>query len=168
MRRTPSPFYKTRQMLHGRTGGGKRFMPGKCFAMGGFFRPLRSGRVGGKKTDLPGDAALSRLAVGIRGSAALTRGAVAALFIEAFQEVFEFGSLFGTEHLTDLVAPLLANVHQLRINLLPDGVEAMLRIGQNVPDLFLLIRREIELGGEPGHGSRRIGPRLQSPFCARP
>jgi hypothetical protein len=37
----------------------------------------------------------------------------------------------------------------------------VLHIRQYVPDLFLLIGREVELGGQVGDRSRRIGPRLQ-------
>jgi hypothetical protein len=56
---------------------------------------------------------------------------------------------------------LLANLLEFRIHLVVDDVVAMLHIRQYVPDLFLLIGREVELSGQVGDRSRRIWPRLQ-------
>jgi hypothetical protein len=99
---------------------------------------------------------------GVRaGDGAGVNGAAAAVFVNALEEILEFRPLLGSEGLANLVAALLANLLELRIHLVVDDVVAMLHIRQYVPDLFLLVGREVELGGQVGDRSRRIWPRLQ-------
>jgi hypothetical protein len=85
----------------------------------------------------------------------------AALFGEALEEILEFRPLFRSEDLANLVAALLANLREFRIHLVVDDVVTVLHIGQYLPDLFLLVGREVELGGQMSDRSRRIWPRLQ-------
>jgi hypothetical protein len=95
------------------------------------------------------------------GSGAGVDGVAAALFVNAPEEILEFGTLFGSEDLADLVVALLANLRKFRIHLVVDDVVAVLHIRQYLPDLFLLVGREVELGGQVADRSRRIRPRLQ-------
>jgi hypothetical protein len=88
-------------------------------------------------------------------------GVAAAVFVNAPEEILEFGPLFGSEDLADLVVALLANLRKFRIHLVVDDVVAVLHIRQYLPDLFLLVGREVELGGQVGDRSRRIWPWLQ-------
>lgn len=88
-------------------------------------------------------------------------GVAAAVFINASEEILEFGPLLGSKDLADLVVALLANLLELRIHLVVDDVVAVLHIRQYLPDLFLLVGREVELGGQVGDRSRRIWPWLQ-------
>jgi hypothetical protein len=88
-------------------------------------------------------------------------GVAAAVFVNAPEEILEFGPLLGCEDLADLVVALLANLRKFRIHLVVDDVVAVLHIRQYLPDLFLLVGREVELGGQVGDRSRRIWPWLQ-------
>ena len=88
-------------------------------------------------------------------------GVAAAVFINASEEILEFGPLLGSKDLADLVVALIANLLELRIHLVVDDVVAVLHISQYLPDLFLLVGREVELGGQVGDRSRRIWPWLQ-------
>src|SRR5579864_5144598 len=57
-----------------------------------------------------------RLAVGIRISVGIgAGGAPAAFFVEASEIILKLGALLGSEHLANLVAPLVANLRALRI-----------------------------------------------------
>jgi hypothetical protein len=105
-------------------------------------------------------AKLLPVGVGCGGGAGVD-SAAAAVFINAPEEILEFGSLLGSKDLADLVVALFANLLELRIHLVVDDVVAMLHIRQYLPDLFLLGGREVELGGQVGDPSRRIWPWLQ-------
>src|SRR5579862_3359834 len=100
------------------------------------------------------------LTVGVGGGGRVA-GAAAAILVDALEEIFELGPLLGSQELTNLVMALLANLLELRIHLVVNLVVAVLHIPQYVPDLFLLIGRELEFGGQPSDRSRRIWPRLQ-------
>jgi len=104
------------------------------------------------------------LTVGVGGGGRVA-GAAAAILVDALEEIFELGPLLGSQDLTNLVVALLANLLELRIHLVVNGVVAVLHIRQYVPDLFLLIGRELEFGGQPSDRSWRIWPRLQE--CGR-
>src|SRR5260370_16057382 len=93
------------------------------------------------------------LAVGV-GSAA------AAFLGHAREEILELGALLGSENLADLVVALLTNLLKLWIHLLVHGVETVLHIRQDLPDLLLLIGSEIEFRGQAGNRARRVWPRL--------
>ena len=102
------------------------------------------------------------LVVGVGGgSGAWVDGVAAAVFVSAPEEILEFGPLFGSEDLADLVVALLANLREFRIHLVVNDVVTVLHIRQYVADLFLLAGRELELGGQVGDSPRRIWPRLQ-------
>ena len=88
-------------------------------------------------------------------------GVAPAVFVNAPEEILEFGPLFGSEDLADLVVALFANLSKFWIHLVVDDVVAVLHIRQYLPDLFLLVGRKVELGGQVGDRSRRIWPWLQ-------